>query len=125
MFIFAASAMHSVQQDTVTIQSLHGNLVPGRILHFLYGGRVIEKQAGNKVFTIWKMYRYRKGLQQLWQKPEIVRIQSLWEKVAEANPSYIFEESEDDKVAGVTNWFDNVDLSVVRPMEFKEGYFFI
>ena len=86
------------------------------------GGRVIEKQAGNKVFT-FENVPLQEGFTTIVAKAGNCTDTITLEKVAEANPSYIFEESEDDKVAGVTNWFDNVDLSVVRPMEFKEGYF--
>ena len=86
------------------------------------GGRVIEKQAGNKVFT-FENVPLQEGFTTIVAKAGNCTDTITLEKVAEANPSYIFEESEDDKVAGVTNWFDNVDLSVARPMEFKEGYF--
>ena len=69
------------------------------------GGRVIEKQAGNKVFT-FENVPLQEGFTTIVAKAGNCTDTITLEKVAEANPSYIFE-----------------DLSVVRPMEFKEGYF--
>ncbi|MFR5601405.1 MAG: glycoside hydrolase family 2 protein [Lachnospiraceae bacterium] len=48
---------------------------------------------------------------------------TAFERVSEPYGPYYFEDK--DNPSGVLNWFDDLDLSKNRPLEFKEGYYSI
>ncbi len=85
-------------------------------------GELFGKKAGHRVF-VFENVPLGEGFTSIMAKTDCCTDTTVFEKVAEPFAPYTFAEDASD--TGVTNWFDNVDLSKERELTFKEGYYSI
>ncbi len=88
----------------------------------LYDGEeLLEEKEGNKII-VFENVKLKDGFNTFVVKAEDLVDTIVLEKVAAPNETYIYV---DTAKTGVTNWFDDVDFTKVKEMEFKEGYYSI
>lgn len=85
-------------------------------------GVFTEKKSGNRVF-VFENVELKDSFTTVTVKAGQYTDTACFEKVAEPYAPYVL--IEDESNTGVTNWFDNVDMTQSRPLTFHEGYFSI
>lgn len=103
-------------QDAIAVK-VYSNLPE---VELYVDGKPAEKKAGNHVF-VFENVGLKDGFTTITVKSGDVSDSTCFEKVKEPYAPYVLIVDESD--SGVTNWFDNVDVTQKRPLTFKEGYF--
>lgn len=85
-------------------------------------GEFVDKKTGDRVF-VFEEVALKDGYNTITVKSGDLSDTTCFEKVAEAYEPYTF--LEDESQTGVTNWFDNVDMTQEQEMTFHEGYYSI
>ena len=85
-------------------------------------GVFVEKKPGSHVF-VFENVALKDGFTSITVKAGASSDTACFEKAAEPYAPYVL--IEDESNTGVTNWFDNVDMTKAQPMTFNEGYFSI
>lgn len=85
-------------------------------------GHLLEKKEGDKVFN-FNPVTLKEGFTTITVKSGEYSDSTCFEKVDKPYAPYVL--IEDESETGVTNWFDNVDITQKQPLTFHEDYFSI
>lgn len=85
-------------------------------------GVLVEKKSADHVF-VFENVSLNDGFTTITAKAGGLTDTTCFEKVTEPYAPYVLVEDESD--TGVTNWFDDVDVTQKRPLTFDEAYFSI
>lgn len=105
-------------QDAITVK-VYSNLSE---IELFVDGLLMDKKEGGHVIT-FENVKLKEGFTTIIVKSGEFSDTTCFEKVAEAYAPYVLIEDESD--TGVTNWFDDLDITQKQPMTFHEGYFSI
>lgn len=105
-------------QDAIAVK-VYSNL-PSVALYA--DGVLVEKKDGNRIF-IFENVSLKDGFTTITVKSGEYMDSTCFEKVSEPYAPYVL--IEDESETGVTNWFDNVDITKKQPLTFNEEYFSI
>lgn len=108
-------------QDRITIK-VYSNEPE---ISLFVNGEFIDSQSSQSkdhVF-VFENTALKDGFNTITVKSSNLSDSTCFEKVSKAYEPYTF--AEDESQLGVTNWFDNVDMTVDQPLTFIDGYYSI